>query len=56
MSIQHMELKKIDKTDIDSPSSKLSDETVMTDKTDETDEDKNYLARIQNLGAITNEE
>jgi hypothetical protein len=52
MSIQHMEL-KIDKTDINSTSSKLADETDMTD---ETDEDKNYLARIQNLEAITNEE
>ncbi len=40
MSIQHMEMNKIDETDM----------------TDETDEDKNYLARIQNLGAITNEE
>ena len=31
MSIQHMELNKIDKTDIDCPSSKLSDKRDMTD-------------------------
>ncbi len=54
MSIQHMEPNKIDKTDIDGLSRKLSDKTDMTNETDETDEDKNYYTRIQNLRAITN--
>jgi hypothetical protein len=37
MSIQHMDLNKIDKTDIDGPSSKLLDETDMTDENGRND-------------------
>jgi hypothetical protein len=45
MSIDQMSVSKTDKTD--SPSEKL---------TDETDENRTYQSRIENLGAITNDE
>ncbi len=45
MSLDQMSISKTDKTD--SPSEKL---------TDETDENRTYQSRIENLGAITNDE
>jgi hypothetical protein len=45
MSVDHMSISKTDKTD--SPSEKL---------TDETDKNRTYQSRIENLGAITNDE
>jgi hypothetical protein len=44
MSIDQMSISKLDKTD--SPSKTF---------TDETDENRTYQSRIENLGAITNE-
>ena len=51
-----MELNEIDETSVDGPAGELADETDMTDETHEMDEEKRYLAWIQTLDAIANEE